>query len=55
VIQALQADSTLPFDLEKLKDLIHQELGSWSRHGKWIMEMELRAGLIDLAQEGVAE
>jgi hypothetical protein len=40
VVKALQTDNTLAFSLPKLKELIQQEIGSWSRHGWWIHKLE---------------
>ncbi|KAF8625068.1 hypothetical protein AX15_005550 [Amanita polypyramis BW_CC] len=37
VIGALQADSELPFDMEKLRELVQMDTGSWERHRDWIL------------------
>ena len=41
-IKALQTDDTLTFDLPELKELVQQEIGSWSRHGWWIHKLDMR-------------
>jgi hypothetical protein len=40
VIQALQMDKGLPFDMKGLKELVQMELGSWQRHRGWIATAE---------------
>ncbi|KIJ05572.1 hypothetical protein PAXINDRAFT_93282 [Paxillus involutus ATCC 200175] len=40
VVGALQADRRLPFDMERLKDLIRMEASSWQRHRQWIASRE---------------
>ncbi|KAF9645234.1 ribonuclease H-like protein [Thelephora ganbajun] len=42
VVKALQTDNTLIFSLPRLKELIQQEIGSWSRHGWWIHRLDTR-------------
>ncbi|KAH7925341.1 ribonuclease H-like protein [Leucogyrophana mollusca] len=42
VIGALQADPSLPFNMDKLKDLVRMEASSWQRHRQWIQEAENR-------------
>lgn len=37
VIGALQADTTLPYSMAALKDLVQLEAGSWVRHRDWIL------------------
>ena len=43
IIKALQTDDTLAFDLPDLKELVQQEIGSWSRHGWWIHKLDMRS------------
>ncbi|EGO26669.1 hypothetical protein SERLADRAFT_436475 [Serpula lacrymans var. lacrymans S7.9] len=38
VIGALQADTSLPFNMDKLKELVRMESSSWQRHRQWILE-----------------
>ncbi|KAF9224733.1 ribonuclease H-like protein [Gyrodon lividus] len=40
VVGALQADARLPFDMEKLKELVRAEASSWQRHRQWISSRE---------------
>lgn len=40
IVKAVQTDGTLPFNLPKLKELVQQEIGSWSRHGWWIHKLD---------------
>ncbi|KAH7912503.1 hypothetical protein BJ138DRAFT_1178784 [Hygrophoropsis aurantiaca] len=40
VVGALQADTSLPFDMDKLKSLVRLEASSWQRHRQWIQEAE---------------
>lgn len=37
VIGALQADSTLPFGMWKLRELVQMDGASWVRHREWIL------------------
>ncbi|KAK2460873.1 hypothetical protein APHAL10511_007343 [Amanita phalloides] len=37
VIGALQSDTKLPFDMEKLRQLVQMDAGSWERHREWIL------------------
>lgn len=38
ILGALQSDSTLPFQIDKVKDLLQMEITSWSRHHDWILD-----------------
>ncbi|KAF8624705.1 hypothetical protein AX17_007036 [Amanita inopinata Kibby_2008] len=38
VIGALQADSKLPFSMERLRELVQMDAGSWERHREWILQ-----------------
>ncbi|KAG2366412.1 hypothetical protein BDR07DRAFT_1396459 [Suillus spraguei] len=40
VVGAIQADTSLPFDMSKLLELVKMEAGSWSRHRAWLMDAE---------------
>lgn len=40
VVKALQKDDMLTFSLQSLKELVQREIGSWSRHGWWIHELD---------------
>lgn len=40
VVGAIQADTSLPFDMSKLLELVKMEAGSWSRHREWLMDAE---------------
>ncbi|KAH9915205.1 ribonuclease H-like domain-containing protein [Fomitopsis serialis] len=40
VVRALQADSALPFSMDRLKVLVQSEAGSWARHRDWIVQAE---------------
>ncbi|KAH7882896.1 ribonuclease H-like domain-containing protein [Phlebopus sp. FC_14] len=40
VIGALQADASLAFDIDTLKQLVQMEAGSWQRHRHWILSKE---------------
>ncbi|KAG2159454.1 uncharacterized protein EDB93DRAFT_1115831 [Suillus bovinus] len=40
VVGAIQADTSLPFDMNKLLELVKMEAGSWSRHRAWLMATE---------------
>ncbi|KAI0633974.1 ribonuclease H-like domain-containing protein [Trametes polyzona] len=40
VVRALQADPTLPFSMDRLKELVQLEAGSWMRHKDWILQMD---------------
>ncbi|KAG2133162.1 hypothetical protein BD769DRAFT_1572944 [Suillus cothurnatus] len=40
VVGAIQADTSLPFDMSKLLELVKMEAGSWSRHRTWLMDAE---------------
>ncbi|KAF9242290.1 ribonuclease H-like protein, partial [Melanogaster broomeanus] len=40
VVGALQADARLPFDMERLKELVRMEASSWQRHRQWISSKE---------------
>ncbi|KAI0717859.1 ribonuclease H-like domain-containing protein [Cerioporus squamosus] len=40
VVRALQADSSLPYDMERLKVFVQLEAGSWVRHRDWILEQD---------------
>jgi hypothetical protein len=37
VVGALQADSTLPFKISKLRELVQMDGASWVRHREWIL------------------
>ena len=39
VIGALQADSTLPFEMKKLRELVQMDAGSWIRHKEWVWHL----------------
>ncbi|KIK44728.1 hypothetical protein CY34DRAFT_39080, partial [Suillus luteus UH-Slu-Lm8-n1] len=36
VVGAIRADTSLPFDMSKLLELVKMEAGSWSRHREWL-------------------
>lgn len=36
VVGALQADETLPYELDALRAFVQLEAGSWMRHRAWI-------------------
>lgn len=40
VVGAIQADTSLPFNMSKLLELVKMEAGSWSRHREWLMDAE---------------
>ncbi|KAG2057951.1 ribonuclease H-like protein [Suillus hirtellus] len=40
VVGAIQADTSLPFNMSKLLELVKMEAGSWSRHRAWLMDAE---------------
>jgi hypothetical protein len=40
VVGAIQADTSLPFDMSKLLELVKMEAGSWSRHRAWLIDAE---------------
>lgn len=40
VVGAIQADTSLPFNMSKLLELVKMEAGSWSRHRAWLMDTE---------------
>jgi hypothetical protein len=40
VVGAIQADTSLPFDMGKLLELIRMEAGSWQRHRAWLIDAE---------------
>ncbi|KAG1752071.1 ribonuclease H-like protein [Suillus lakei] len=40
VVGAIQADTSLPFDMSKLLELVKMEAGSWQRHRAWVMDAE---------------
>ncbi|KAG2134117.1 hypothetical protein DEU56DRAFT_888707 [Suillus clintonianus] len=40
VVGAIQADTSLPFDMSKLLELVKMEAGSWQRHRAWLMDAE---------------
>lgn len=40
VVRALQADSSLPFDMDRLKAFVQLEAGSWTRHRDWILQKD---------------
>ncbi|KAJ8587128.1 ribonuclease H-like protein [Rhizopogon salebrosus TDB-379] len=40
VVGAIQADTSLPFDMSKLLDLVRMEAGSWQRHQTWLVDAE---------------
>ena len=37
IVGALQADSTLPFDMRKLRELVQMNGASWIRHREWVL------------------
>jgi hypothetical protein len=37
VVQALQTDESLPFEMESLVELVKADFASWTRHGRWIL------------------
>ena len=39
VIGALQADSALPFEMKKLRELVQMDSGSWIRHREWVCRL----------------
>ncbi|KAG6907110.1 hypothetical protein DXG01_010486 [Tephrocybe rancida] len=43
VVSALQADPKLPFDVERLRQLVQMEATSWERHRVWIIAAWFRA------------
>ncbi len=40
VVRALQADPSLPYDMDRLKVFVQLESGSWARHREWILEQD---------------
>jgi hypothetical protein len=42
VIGALQSDQRLPFDIQRLKELVQMEASSWQRHRGWITYVEAK-------------
>ncbi|KZT63392.1 ribonuclease H-like protein [Daedalea quercina L-15889] len=40
VVRALQDDPSLPFSMDRLKELVQSEAGSWARHRDWITKAE---------------
>ncbi|OJA16521.1 hypothetical protein AZE42_00655 [Rhizopogon vesiculosus] len=40
VVGAIQADTSLPFDMGKLLDLVRMEAASWQRHRAWLIDAE---------------
>ena len=42
VIRALEVDPALPFSMDRLKALVQEEAGSWTRHHDCILKMETR-------------
>jgi len=45
VIGALQVDSTLPFEMRRLRKLVQMESGSWERHRAWILKIGKDVGI----------
>ncbi|CCM05408.1 uncharacterized protein FIBRA_07625 [Fibroporia radiculosa] len=39
VVWALRADPALPFSMERLKALVQEETGSWTRHKDWMLRV----------------
>jgi len=37
---AIKADTSLPFDMSKLLELVRMEAGSWQRHQAWLIDAE---------------
>lgn len=46
VVGAIQADTSLPFDMSKLLELVRMEAGSWQRHRAWLVERSGRGRAI---------
>ena len=40
VVQAIQTEPHLPFDMDRLEELIKLNDGSWSYHKAWFHELE---------------
>jgi len=40
VVSAIQADTSLPFDMSRLLELVRMEAGSWQRHRAWLVDVE---------------
>ncbi|KAK7683603.1 hypothetical protein QCA50_013441 [Cerrena zonata] len=40
VVRAIQANPALPFDMNRLKEFVQLEAGSWARHKDWLVEMD---------------
>ena len=40
VVRALQADRSLPYDMDRLKAFVQLDAGSWVRHKDWILEQD---------------
>ncbi|THH29711.1 hypothetical protein EUX98_g4471 [Antrodiella citrinella] len=40
VVWALQADTSLPFSVRRLKEFVQLEAGSWRRHRDWIVRVD---------------
>lgn len=39
VVGAIQSNPSLPFDMDRLKDFVQLDEGSWERHGAWVKEL----------------
>lgn len=40
VVRALQADSTLPFSMDRLKAFVKLDRASWEHHRDWILKKQ---------------